>query len=85
MNREVMVKALNVIKDSVINTDFPLTNKLADAIYAIEQALAQPEQEPFKPDWVSYRQGVADGAAQTEQEPDAVKVISKHTDTQSTS
>ena len=30
---------------------------------------AQPEQEPFKPDWVSYRQGVADGAAQPEQEP----------------
>ena len=36
MNREVMIKALNVIKDSVINTDFPLTNKLADAIYAID-------------------------------------------------
>ena len=33
-----------------------------------EAALAQPEQEPFKPDWVIYRQGVADGAAQPEQE-----------------
>ena len=56
MNREVMIKALNVIKDSVINTDFPLTNKLADAIYAIdlelskelEAQLAQPEQEPVR-------------------------------------
>jgi hypothetical protein len=51
MNREVMVKALNVIKDSVVNTDFPLTNKLADAIYAIEKELAKPEQEPRK-EWV---------------------------------
>jgi len=46
MNHKVMVKALNVIKDSVIDTDFPLTNKLADAIYAIEAELAKPEQEP---------------------------------------
>jgi hypothetical protein len=45
MNREVMVKALNVIKDSVVNTDFPLTNKLADAIYAIEVELAKLERE----------------------------------------
>ena len=29
---------------------------------------AQPEQEPFKPDWVSYRQGVEDGAAPLKQE-----------------
>jgi len=43
MNREVMVKALNIIKDSVINTDFPLTNKLADAIYAIEVELTKLE------------------------------------------
>ena len=35
-------------------------------ILEMRAALAQPEQEPFKPDWVSYRQGVADGAAQTE-------------------
>jgi hypothetical protein len=61
MNREVMVKALNVIKDSVVNTDFPLTNKLADAIYAIEAELVKFEQVV------------------------AVKVISQHTDTQSTS
>jgi hypothetical protein len=27
---------------------------------------AQPEQAPFKPDWVNYRQGLADGAAQPE-------------------
>jgi hypothetical protein len=46
MNYKVMVKALKVIKDSVVNTDFPLTNKLADAIYAIESELAKPEQEP---------------------------------------
>ena len=45
MNREVMIKALNVIKDSVINTDFPLTNKLADAIYAIDFELSK-ELEP---------------------------------------
>jgi len=32
-------------------------------------AAARSEQEPFQPDWVSYRQGVADGAAQPEQEP----------------
>jgi hypothetical protein len=61
MNREVMVKALKVIKDSVVNTDFPLTNKLADAIYAIEVELAKFEHVV------------------------AVKVISKHTDTQPTS
>jgi hypothetical protein len=30
---------------------------------------AKPEHEPFKPDWVNYRQGLADGAAQPEQEP----------------
>ena len=43
MNREVMVKALKVIKESVINTDFPLTNKLADAIYAIDFELSKLE------------------------------------------
>jgi hypothetical protein len=32
-------------------------------------AIELAEQEPFKPDWVSYRQGLADGAAQPEQEP----------------
>ena len=37
-------------------------------LFSLRQ-LAQPEQEPFKPDCVSYRQGVADGAAQPEQEP----------------
>lgn len=37
-----------------------------NARYSLREALAQPE--PFKPDWVSYRQGVADGAAQHEQE-----------------
>ena len=26
----------------------------------IHKLLAQPEQEPFKPDWVNYRQGVED-------------------------
>tara|TARA_R110000868_G_scaffold92773_1_gene257332 strand:+ start:223 stop:690 length:468 start_codon:yes stop_codon:yes gene_type:complete len=43
--------------------------KKNDLVAKLEAALAQPEQEPFKPDWVSYRQGVADGAAQPEQEP----------------
>jgi hypothetical protein len=38
------------------------------AILALYKTLAQPEQEPFKPDWVNYRQGVADGAA-LEQQP----------------
>lgn len=43
----------------------------------IVAALEQPKQEPFIPDWVSYRQGKLDGAAekaltQPEQEPVAV-------------
>lgn len=55
----------------------PEQDQLSDAMSVLadvnadliaEAKLAQPEQEPFKPDWVSYRQGVADGAAQSEQE-----------------
>ena len=34
----------------------------------IVAALAQPEQEPFNPDWVSYRQGKLDGAAESLEE-----------------
>ena len=44
-------------------------HKTQETIAALRQALAQPEQEPFKPDWVNYRQGLKDGAAQPEQEP----------------
>jgi hypothetical protein len=43
MNRDVMIRALTVIKDSVINTDFPLTNKLGDAIYAIDCELSKTQ------------------------------------------
>jgi hypothetical protein len=42
---------------------------LERATTMIEQLLAKPEQEPFKPDWVNYRQGLEDGAARHEQEP----------------
>ena len=38
----------------------------------------KPEQEPFKPDWVNYRQGLEDGAAQPEQEPVAWMTNSEH-------
>ena len=34
----------------------------------IVAALAQPEQEPFNPEWVSYRQGKLDGAAESLEE-----------------
>jgi hypothetical protein len=40
-----------------------------EMFYSQFHPLAKPEQEPFKPDWVNYRQGLADGAAQPEQEP----------------
>jgi hypothetical protein len=43
-----------------------------------EKELAKPEQEPFKPDWANYWQGLIDGAAQAklakpeqEQEPES--------------
>jgi len=43
-----------------------------------KKELAKPEQEPFKPDWANYRQGLIDGAAQAklakpeqEQEPES--------------
>ena len=68
MNHKVMVKALDVIKDSVVNTEFPLTNKLADAIYAIETELAKPEQD--KPWRLSpmYEYGHIYDSAQPERE-----------------
>ena len=34
----------------------------------IVAALAQPEQEPFNPEWVSYRQGKLDGTAESLEE-----------------
>ena len=40
----------------------PSSSVLDRDIAAIKEALAQPEQEPFAPDWVNYRQGKIDGA-----------------------
>ena len=42
-------------------------------IYEIQELLAQPE--PFKPDWVNYRQGVEDA----KREPLSDKEITKNT------
>lgn len=66
MSKEIMQQALDALKYHQEQTR-PIQNTI-EAIEALEAALAQPEQAPFKPDWVSYRQGVADGAAQPEQE-----------------
>ena len=63
-DREAMKMALEALEMHVLGFDG--VRKMELAIEALETALAQPE--PFKPDWVSYRQGVADGAAQPEQE-----------------
>ena len=64
--------ALNALEFSLpAIEDFGSKEQLTDchrAIMALYKSIAQPEQEPFKPDWVSYRQGVVDGAAQPEQE-----------------
>ena len=38
----------------------PLQRQTDLIVGEIKELLAQPEQEPFKPDWVNYRQGVAD-------------------------
>jgi hypothetical protein len=71
-DREAMKMALNALEFSLpAIEDFGSKEQLTDchrAIMALYKSLAQPEQEPFKPDWVSYRQGVADGAAQPEQD-----------------
>jgi len=74
MNYKVMVKALNVIKDSVVNTEFPLTNKLADAIYAIEAELTKPEtpedllRQSEREGW-RYAKELEAALAKPEQEP----------------
>jgi hypothetical protein len=66
MSRELLQQALDALKYHTEHTyPFHLTNV---AIEALQKELAQPEQEPFKPDWANYRQGLADGAAQPEQE-----------------
>jgi hypothetical protein len=67
MSRELLKQALYALKYHSIQTrPIDLTN---ETIEALRQELAKPEQETFKPDWVNYRQGLADGAAQPEQEP----------------
>ena len=38
----------------------PLQRQSDNIVEGIKELLAQPEQEPFKPDWVNYRQGVED-------------------------
>ena len=38
----------------------PLQRQTDLIVGEIKELLAQPEQEPFKPDWVNYRQGVED-------------------------
>jgi hypothetical protein len=49
--------------------DWDMLQPYHERIKELEAELAKREQEPFKPDWVSYRQGLVDGAAQPEQEP----------------
>ena len=70
--RKAAHMALNALEFSLpAIEDFGSKEQLTDchrAIMALYKSLAQPEQKPFKPDWVSYRQGVVDGAAQPEQE-----------------
>ena len=38
----------------------PLQRQSDNIVEGIKELLTQPEQEPFKPDWVNYRQGVED-------------------------
>ena len=70
--RKAAEMALNALEFSLpAIEDFGSKEQLTDchrAIMALYKSIAQPEQEPFKLDWVSYRQGVVDGAAQPEQE-----------------
>jgi hypothetical protein len=65
MSRELLKQCLDLI------TDLDKEGLILESglIFALRDELAKPEQEPFKPDWVNYRQGLADGAAQPEQEP----------------
>lgn len=77
-DREAMKMALHALEFSLPAIEDYGNKKQLDihheAIMALHKALTQPEQEPFKPDWVSYRQGVADGAAQPEQEEVKVEI-----------
>ncbi len=51
--------------DSNDGTVEAITVWCPEVITALRQALEQPaQQEPFKPDWVNYRQGVEDGRAE---------------------
>jgi hypothetical protein len=55
--------------------DWDTLQPFYERIAELEKELAKPEQESFKPDWANYRQGLADGAAQPEQEPVAWAVL----------
>ena len=67
MSKAVMQQALSAFEAIMFEKDAESCQIIAkNARYSLREELAQPEQKPFKPDWVSYRQGVADGAAQTE-------------------
>jgi hypothetical protein len=72
MSRELLQQALDALiqPHPHIRTSFTDAMKYGEkrdqVIAALEAELAKPKQEPFKPDWVNYRQGLADGAAQPE-------------------
>lgn len=69
MNREIMLKTFSLLTAyREFTGDSRIANMCSEVIDAIDAELAKPDQAPFKPDWVSYRQGVEDGAAQPEQE-----------------
>jgi hypothetical protein len=71
MSREIMQQALSAFEAIMFEKDAESCQIIAkNARYALRQELAKPDnQEPFRPDWVNYRQGLVDGAAQPEQEP----------------
>jgi len=69
MSRELLQQALEQLKRTRWASNCEAGYSNDPVIAALEAELAKPEQEPFKPDWVNYRQGLADGAAQPEQEP----------------
>jgi hypothetical protein len=58
-------EALKLALNWLVSGNFVYPTALRTAIKA---ALAKPEQEPFNPDWVSYRQGKLDGAAESLEE-----------------
>ena len=74
MSREAMKMALDQLKRTRWASNCEAGYSNDPVIAALEAELAKPEQEPFKPDWANYRQGLIDGAAQAklakpEQEP----------------